>query len=464
MRKLILTVILGCFVARAYAQSNLTLYNMEPIPQRLSVNPALAPDCKWYLGMPALSSLDFAFASNALQFKAINEAFVPVAGTDSFVVDITKLGDALGGKQTFISVGLNQEWLNFGFRIRKSMFTFGITEKVKTRVGIPNDFIKLAFQGNGGRNLGYDFNFNFGLDVLHTREFAVGYNRSLMDDRLRMGVRLKYVRGLNVINTAKNDIVFRTNPGGFEYKVTADIELNISSPLVLDSSDIDPVEFILGSPKNSGFGIDLGASFELNDRITLTASVIDLGVIKWKDNTRNIKSKNPGASFEYKGIDIKEYLGDSVKGGAGFEALSDTLLDIFALDTSETSFTTGLLGEFYIGGNFHINDKHNAGALFYGSFYNKQFYPALTLSWNSKFGRVLALSATYSIMRGSYTNIGLGMGLNLGPEQFYFASDNLIGIATGNVKTLGIRFGWNHTVGRKKWENEQKEIKENKDI
>jgi hypothetical protein len=439
---------------------------MEPIPQRMSVNPALAPDCKWYLGMPALSSTDLSFASNALQLSSINESFIAVPGQDSFLLDVTKLEDALAGKQAFVNMGLNQEWINFGFRIKKSMFTFGITEKVKTRVGVPKDLLKLAFQGNGGANLGYDFNFNFGLDLLHTREFAVGYNRRLLNDKLSVGGRLKYVRGLNVVNTAKNDVVFRTDPNTFAYKVSADIEVNSSLALLEAIDDVanfrgsniggkDAIKLILGSPKNSGFGIDIGASYDLNDRITLTASVIDIGVINWKSNTNNLVSRNPGASFEYKGIDIKEYLGDSVRGGAGFEALGDTLLDVFALDTTSNSFTTGLLGEFYVGSNLKLTDKHNAGVLFYGSFYNKQFYPAMTVSWNSKFGRILALSASYTVMRGSYTNIGLGMGVNLGPEQFYFASDNLIGIVTGNVKTFGIRFGWNHTVGRKKWENEQ---------
>ena len=457
MRKIILTLLLFCFVGGAFAQSNLTLYNMEPIPQRLSVNPALAPDCKWYLGMPALSSIDLNFASNALQFKSINESFKAVPGQDSFVIDFKQLSSGISGKNTFVNVGVNQEWLNFGFRVGKNMFTFGITEKVKTRVSVPKDLFKLAFEGNGGSNLGYDFNFNFGLDILHTREFAIGYNRRLLNDKLSVGGRLKYVRGLNVINTAKNDIIFNTNQNTFAYKVTADIEVNASTPVLDDSLNIDPLDAILGSPKNSGFGIDLGASYKLSDKITLTASVVDLGVINWQAYTKNVVSRNPGASFEYRGIDIQEYLGDSVQGGAGFEALADTLQDVFALDTSSNSFTTGLLGEFYLGGNFHITDKHNAGVLFYGSFYNKQFYPAVTLSWNSKFGRILALSGSYTIMRGSYANIGLGMGLNLGPEQFYFASDNLIGAVTGNVKTLGVRFGWNHTIGRKKWENEQKE-------
>lgn len=458
MRKLILYIGAMVCATGVYAQSNMTLYNMEPIPQRLSVNPALAPDCKWYLGMPLLSSTDFSFGSNALRIGDINNA-LELNRRGKYTLNLKTLGQSLD-KGTFANVGLNQEWLNFGFRIRKSMFTFGITEKIKTRVDFPTDLFKVAFEGNGGANLGYDFNFNFGFDVLHTREFAVGYNRSMLNDKLRIGGRLKYVRGLNVVSTNKNDIIFTTDPNTFAYTVEADIEVNASTP-ILDSAlgANNPSTLIFGSPRNSGFGIDLGASYDLTDRITLSASVVDLGRVFWNEYTTNVTSRNPGASFTYRGIDINEYVGDSVEGDAGFKALADTILDVFALDTSKNSFSTGLLGEFYIGGNYRLNDRHNAGVLLYGSFYNRSFYPALTLSWNSEIGRILALSGSYTISRGNYANVGLGFGLNLGPEQFYFVGDNLIGVAAGNLKTVNVRFGWNHTVGRKKYEEQQRASK-----
>lgn len=458
MRKLILILATVACALGAKAQSNMTLYNMEPIPQRLAVNPALAPDCKWYLGMPSLSSTDVSFGSSALRISDINDALEPNA-RGKYTVNLKTLGTALD-KGTFVNLGFNQEWLNFGFRLRKSMFTVGITEKIKTRVDFPTDLFKVAFEGNGGANLDYGFNFNFGFEVLHTREFALGYNRSLLNNKLRVGGRLKYVRGMNVITTDKNDLIFTTDANTFAYNVKADIEVNASTP-ILDSTVLvnNPTAVVLGSPRNSGFGIDLGASYDLTDKITLTASIVDLGRIYWKEYTTNVKSRNPGASFTYRGIDINDYLGDSVNGGAGFEALADTILDVFALDTFNNSFSTGLLGEFYIGGNLRINDRHNAGALLYGSFYNKTFYPAVTLSWNSEFGRILALSGSYTISRGNYANIGLGFGLNLGPEQFYFVGDNLVGMAAGNLKTVNLRFGWNHTVGRKKYEEKQRASK-----
>jgi hypothetical protein len=427
---------------------------MEPIPQRMSVNPALSPDCKWYFGTPAISSVDFSFTSNVLAIGQINNAMVADSG-GGYTLELNQLRSIVADKSAFVNLGVNQEWLNFGFRVRKSMFSFSITEKIKTKVSLPKDLFKLAFEGNGGANLGYDFNFNFGFDILHMREYALGYNRTLLNDKLTVGGRLKYIQGLNVIETQKNDIIFGTDPSDFSYTVTADVEVNMSTA-VLGGANIDPLKAILGSPKNVGMGLDLGARLDLNDKVTLTASIIDLGQIKWADDTRNVKSRNPGASFTYKGIDVNEYIGDSASGNEGFEALADTILDVFALDTSRNSFTTGLLSEFYLGANLRINDRHNAGALLYGSFYNRQFYPAITLSWNSELGRVLALSASYTVMRGNYSNIGMGFGLNMGPEQLYFVSDNLIGFFLGNLKTVSLRFGWNHTIGRKKWEESQK--------
>ncbi len=426
---------------------------MKPLPQRLQVNPALDPDCQWYFGMPAISSIDLNLSSNGLKLREFGNALVPSPGGDSFTLDIPRLANIFDQK-TYINMGLNQDWINFGFRLGGDNFvSFNISEKVKTRVVIPQDFLSFIFEGNGGPNLGREFKFDWGFDVLHTREFAVGYQRSLMDQKLKVGGRLKYIYGLSSINTAKNDLRFTTAEDDFTWNLQSDLQLNIaSSYLPLDSLNVPPAERVLFGADNKGWGIDLGASMELTDAITVHASIIDLGQIKWNENTRVTKSIDPGATFEFKGIDINDYLYDTLDIAASLQEISDSLMDAFALDTVSESFTTGLLGEFYLGGNLNITEKHNVGVLFYGSFYNRDFYPAFTLSWNSKFGRKLALSASYTIMRGSFSNLGLGTSVNLGPEQFYVVSDNVIGAATGNVKSLTVRFGWNHTFGRKKWE------------
>lgn len=437
------------------AQSDMTLYNMETLPQRMSINPARTPDCNWYFGTPGIGSVDFEFASNALAFAELDES-LELNTRGKFTLNLKTLTEQLDDG-VYIGTGANIELLAFGFRVKKSMFTFALNERVKSRIDVPEGIIRLTSQGNGGANLGSNLDFGFGLQIQHTREIALGYSRSLLDDRLTVGGRLKYVIGLNTINTTRNELLFNTNPNTFQYDVTADIEINASTPLLADSlSEQELAEALLGSPQNSGFGIDLGISYKLTEKLELSASAVDLGMITWRKNVTNIRSQNPGATFSYRGVDIFDIVGDSVDPGAGFQALGDTLIDVFALDTTNESFTTGLQGEVYIGANYHITDRHNAGILLYGSFFNGRLLPGATVSWNSKLGRVLALSGSYTVGRGNFANIGFGSSLNLGPEQLYLVSDNLIEALTGNVKTLNIRFGWNHTFGRKKYEEEKR--------
>ena len=457
MRKGILTLAVVLLGLTSLAQTNLILYHMESVPQRLSVNPALDPDCKWYFGTPVMSSTDFNFQTNQLSFNKIDDAFVQ-SGPDEYRLNLSSMGD-LVGKNAFINSDVNVELLTFGFRLHKSFFHASLTEKVKTRVYLPGDLFKLAFEGNGAQNLGYEFKFNVGADILHTRELAVGYQRTFLGDKLKVGGRLKYVYGVSTINTERNDLTFTTNRGNYAYNLKSDIKLNVASSFlsIQDGFEPDPAKVAFGA-KNNGWGIDLGAQYELTNRIDLSASVVDLGYINWNENTLNIQSRDPNAEFTFRGVDLKDFSNSDSTGG-GLEALGDTLLDVFALDTFNNSFSTTLMGGMYVGGTFKIFEKHKAGALLYGSFYNKTFYPGLTLSWNSRFGRVLGVSASYCVLRGNPGNIGLGASLNLGPEQFYFSGDNLIGMAMGNARNVSIRFGWNHTFGRKKIQEKKKDGK-----
>ena len=66
MKKLLIVSLVFLFVGQLKAQNNLTLYNMKPVPQRMAINPAFTPTCKWYFGTPILSSIDFSFNSRVI--------------------------------------------------------------------------------------------------------------------------------------------------------------------------------------------------------------------------------------------------------------------------------------------------------------------------------------------------------------------------------------------------------------
>ena len=63
--------------------------------------------------------------------------------------------------------------------------------------------------------------------------------------------------------------------------------MKINSSLMELDSNTTLNDVLFGNPKNSGFGIDMGAQLKLNKKISLSASVVDLGIIQWKENTKS---------------------------------------------------------------------------------------------------------------------------------------------------------------------------------
>ena len=91
------------------------------------------------------------------------------------------------------------------------------------------------------------------------------------------------------------------------------------------------------------------------------------------------------------------------------------------------------------------------------------------IAYNYHLGNFLAATASYSIYNRSYSNLGLGVSITLGPFEIYALSDNVlefglfnpiknfspsndgtIMVDTRNVRNGQFRFGMNLTFGREK--------------
>jgi hypothetical protein len=51
---------------------------------------------------------------------------------------------------------------------------------------------------------------------------------------------------------------------------------------------------------------------------------------------------------------------------------------------------------------------------------------ALTAFYHRRFGDVMALKATYTVDKFTYSNIGLGLSVQAGPVNFYVMADNFL--------------------------------------
>lgn len=451
---------------QASAQRNLTLYGMKSLPQRNFANPALRPDSRLFVGIPGISSLYAGFGNSSLQLPNLFNA-LERHNDDSVTLNVNELGSVFRKKNSF-SNEVNIDLLHFGFELGdNNFFTVNATYVHRFKLSFSNDLFDLVFQGNGGDNLGRRFNMGVGIDLMEYTEIGLGYSRRFLNDRLTLGARYKYLKGVLNFNTERSDLTFTTRPGDYALLLDSDIKVNMASsigpvtgnwPTYL--KNLTPFDLIDMATKNSGWGLDFGATYDLTKRVELSAAVKNLGRIKWNDNALNWESRNPGAQFEFNGIDFNTIFDNSSTSEEAIEALSDSLIDRFAVDSSNKTYTTGLFPEFYLGGTLSLTKNHRAGVLFYGDWFQKQLHPAITLSWYSQLSRVFSISASYTLMDNTFNNLGVGMAFNGGPFQYYIVTDNLISVVNpDNVRNFSVRMGFNLTFLRKPKEKKEYEKK-----
>lgn len=472
MKKVFLTLAVVLVGLSGYAQNNLTLYNMKPIPQKFYANPARHSDAKVFIGVPGASSLYFDFGLTTFRIKDILNAIESDnQGNNTFVV--SEFASKFK-KKNVLMLNNSIDILSFGFKLKKNYFMFNTSLSSNIRVSFPGDFFQFISEGNGGKNLNRKFDFGFGMDMLQYSEFGFGYSREILKDKLTVGGRVRFIKGLNVINTAKSEFNFTTDAETYDYLLQSDIEINTANSFSgfegdpfaeggLEGQEITASEVInqFFSGGNRGTAIDLGLEFTPSKQFTFSASVVNLGKIKWSTNTYNWKSRNPGATYRYSGLELDDALNFSSGDiDRELEELGDTIKSVFKLDENNNSFKTGLFAQFYLAGQYNLTKNHNAGILFHGSFYHKTIDPAITLSWNSKLTRVFGASISYSVANNSFVNAGAGLSINLGGFQTYIVSDNIIGLfAHESVNTINVRTGMNITIGRKEKSKKSKKKK-----
>lgn len=454
MKKLILAFLLFATVG-LNAQQNLTLYNMEMVPQRMYTNPAFMHSNKLYIGIPVLSSMYINFSNSGFKYSDL----IKHRG-DSLYVDYDNMLGKLA-KNNYISVAVQPDLLSFGFRIKeKNYFSFNATEKIQVRFRYPKNFMELIWKGNGGL-LGEEVKLNFGVNAIHYREYAIGYARQI-DDKLTVGGKVKYLYGMENVWTEKSDISLTTDANTFAITAKSNIKINTSGVDSTAGIGDGTVSDYMFKKKNKGFGLDLGGTYKLTDKILLSASVVDLGFIKWKSAVTNYQSNDPNASYTYEGMDLSQMLNDTSDNKFG--KMLDSIAQTFKIDTLHNAYSTRLSTQVYLGGNYFLTEKINAGVLVYAQMFDKSIHPGVALSYNQKVGKWFNFSLSYSIYNRSYNNVGLGLALGNGPVQFYIVSDNVLGaIFPQNTKNLHLNFGLNLTFGKGGKDKDKDGVSDKKD-
>jgi len=440
MIKRLLFVLLFAVLFRTVTAQGLTSYYMDINPQSTKSNPGMMPKAKFYLGLPVISGLSLGYVNNGFVFA---DLFARQGGSKPTLEYMLPYLS----NNNYLSLNTDIDLLSFGFKIKeKNYFSFNATNRLAFNYDFSRDFMTFIAMGNGafvGNEVsmaGSGFRFNA------FNEYGFGYTRAF-NDKLSVGTKLKLLQGIALLNSEQTDVTLSTSTDDYTLTANSTISVRMAGLAVLtDTNPQNSPAAGLTSFKNMGFAVDLGGTYKLNDKISVSASLIDIGFIHWTIDAR--RYYNNKASFTWDGLDAMAFLSDTSLSKNYATKLADSLKNIFGLKRKDEAFNSNLVGNMYLGGQYTFNKWFNAGLVFHGQLYQGNFYPSYTVLGGTKLGKYLHVNLSYSILNRSYTNIGAAFALNLGPIQIYASGDNVFGFTQLDyAKTLNGRVGINIMTG-----------------
>ena len=445
------------------AQNKQVLYGFEEIPQSLLINPGTYVPQKKHIGIPFLSQLHINGGSSGVSvYDIFGDTGEDINAKIERKIFEMKATD-------FFTATQQWELLNFGWRSKKDIyFSGGIYEEFDFIAYFPRDLAILAWEGNANY---LDYPFDLG-EISTTGDlltvFHFGANKAITN-KLTVGARAKVYSSILSYRSTNNKGSFTTRladsiaPNIYEHIVTDANVLVETSGIASLTDNFSGGEMVkrafLGG--NLGMGIDLGATYALSSNWTVSASVLDLGVIF---HTKDVENYKASGDYTLNGIELifpplSEGEGtfpyyDDLEDEIEREIPIDTLYNAYSqmrplkLNASlEYSFgkTSGNSGECdCLNKGGAIKREQKLGLQYYSIMRPKGPQMAGTLFYYRKLFSFLAAKITYTVDSYSFSNLGGGIVGDFGKFNFYVAADNML--YYGNLaksKSISLQLGFN---------------------
>ncbi|MEO2081046.1 MAG: DUF5723 family protein [Leeuwenhoekiella sp.] len=294
----LLVLLTSAGVAAQYQQ----LYDTDYLPQSLLLNPGNKVDFDKHFGIPLLSGVGVQAATRNVSVYDIFQ----VSERDEIKERIWAKVDQLSNRD-YAVLHQSLEILSAGFRTRKGNYvSFGWYEELDAITYFPKDVATLAYEGNQ-QHLGYAFKAS---DIKARAEmvsvFHIGMNKKV-NEHFSIGGRFKLYSGMFSAESTHNSGTFTTylTPDGNNYyehrleNINGGLKIagigsfeEVSESQILQNS-------VFGG--NYGVGIDLGFSYDFNERWSASGSLLDLGFINYRSKTYEYYGNG---DFDFDGIEF----------------------------------------------------------------------------------------------------------------------------------------------------------------
>ena len=404
------------------------------------LNPALESD-KSYFSIPMLGNVNMGVKGNV----GLANFLYPTSDNKltTFMNSSVSADDFLGGLRKVNRMGLdmNMSILSMGFRAWGGFNTLDIGLRSNASLYIPKDFFKFMKMGQSGPNTVYDLG-TMGITSTAFVEVALGHSRQI-NDKLRVGAKVKALLGGAYANMNFSNTKIEMNED--MWKVSANGEMNVAVaglniPTKAESGAeygegegtlVDFENMEMGTPGLGGFGLalDLGATYEVIDNLTVSAAIRDLGFMSWNNNIYASTSNEP---WIFEGFNDLSIDGDSPN---SLDNQLDQLTDDFE------SYTN--LHRRSAGGKL---SKALAATLVIGAEYEMPFYNKLSAGFLS----TTKINGPYSWSEGRFAaNISplswFEEGINYGISSY---GSTMGWIVNFHPKVLSLFVGMDYIVGK----------------
>jgi hypothetical protein len=433
-----ITIIFSCLCLyfSAFAQQNMTLYQMHDITQSNLLNPSVASDCKWNIGFPALGNISIA-------------AGVPISYNDLGAESSYFEGDKILSKlknTNLSSSNINLNILAIGYRSGDFYYQFTVNEKASAKVSFSKEPFELLLKGNAPY-VGKTVEADIALSLTHYREygFNVAYNSG---DDLWVGARAKLLFGRIGAISANNTLSLHTDPTTYALELNSDLLVNASIPGTVElnpndetvhrfKSDLDAGHFIF-NPANIGGAIDLGVNKIFESGWKFSASLLNIGVINWstKNTHQFYQKKELGYTGPTSDID-------------NWKDFTNTLKSVVDMHhRGGEAFMQWLTPEIMAGLSYPVMEQMRVGVTGYTGLSYAGIPWALTLTALTDNTSMFYGSMSYTVTNSSFVNIGAGLGVRLGVFNIHALTDNIFAFFNpASNRYATIQFGINFKFG-----------------
>ncbi len=429
MKRIILSAAVILIFQIAYSQDNTAVYLMKNNPENLAFNPANPIVKRNYINIPVLGNLS---VTGSIPFS-YNRLF---RENDDNTLTVTPRNMYNSLKEnSIVSASVNDKILGFGFNVKKTFLDVSLGFKTDFNMLIPKELIGLVVNGNAyyaDKNETLDFG-NMYVNLNSYAELGVGIQQTF-GEKLRVGLRPKFLLGLANIETERMNATFYTSPEYDSILVSEDILLK--SSCLYDYVNNTGIGKFYG---NSGFAFDLGITYQINNQFSIGASVIDLGLIKW--NSNNYEYRTDG-EVTFKGIEL-----DLLQQELNLQGELDSLVNNFNGSSEEISgYTTHTNTKVLIQGNYDINNIHRISASARLDFIESKKYPYYSVAYVCNPARWFEFVANAYYYREMF-NLGTALGFSIGPFYLNMSVATLLNVnQLKDVKAfsagIGMSFIW----------------------